>query len=60
MSEKGISGQSPDLSGRGTSAPSLLAGLMLPLLQSGQTQLPGPLDADPQALFFLRSLAVLC
>lgn len=60
MYEEGTSGQPPDLSGRGTSALSLLVGLMLPLLQSGWTQLPGPLEADPQALLFLRSLAALC
>lgn len=58
MYEEGTSGQSPGLPGRGTSAPTLLVGLMLPLQQSGRAQLP--LDADPQALFFLRSLVALC
>lgn len=41
------------------SALSFLVGLLLLLLQSRWTQLPGPLDADPQAFFFLRSLAAL-
>ena len=59
MYEEGISRQSPGLSGRRTSVLSLLVGLMVPLLQSGWTQLPGPLDADPQALLSLRSLAAL-
>lgn len=59
MHEEGTSGQSPDASGRGHSALSFLVGLLLLLLQSRWTQLPGPLDADPQAFFFLRSLAAL-
>lgn len=58
MHEEGISVQSPGLPGRGPSALTLLVGLMLPLMQSGRTQLP--LEADPQTLLFLTSLAAFC